>query len=70
MSVALLAAIDISAEAWKSLPPEKKTQIREKFKQGKVGLAKILTKNAKKLIKKKKQAPKKAKKKPKKKVKR
>jgi len=53
MSALLLATLDITSEVWQRLPPEKKKQIREQVKKGRIGLAKILTKNAKKMLKKK-----------------
>lgn len=52
MSAAVLAAIGISKEVWKKLPADRKKQIRQKIKEGKTGLAKILTKYAMKAIKK------------------
>ncbi len=58
VAAAVLAALDITAEAWKRLTPEQKKKLRAKYDEGAKGLAKAWaktwaknTKNAKKTVK-------------------
>jgi hypothetical protein len=46
VAAAILAAVDLTAEAWKRLTPEQKKKIKAQYDKGAKGMAKIMASNA------------------------